>query len=289
MIAACISEAKSFSHVIIPVCDHFFDGTEENYPLLERVFAAHPDCHFIEYSFDAKQGYNQFSPYFPEHPYWRHEWHNTTRWIGYLFTPNSSKYILFLDCDEIVDGARFKEWLERADISSYTALRLSMYWYFREACYRATRCDALALLALKSALKPEHLWGPDERMGTFIALPGNKINDVRGLDGTPLFDHYSWVRTREELAKKFTTWSHYWERPWLELLEKEYAGAFAGTDFVRHYSYEKVSPRFDPLAIPVPTLTPISLEQHKKNLETFPNVTCVDRRAMHKREILSCL
>jgi hypothetical protein len=284
---ACCEGARGFSQqIIITVCDHLFDGTEENYALLEHAFRMCPDVLFIEYPFDAKESYWRFSPYFPEHPYWRHDWHNTGRWIAFYFLPESCDYILFLDVDEIVDGPRFAEWLKQADVGSYSALRLAAHWYFREARYCARTCDDISLLVKKQALHPEYLWSTDERTGIFDAVRGKKEKGVKDRIARPFVDHYSWVRTQEELKKKFTAWGHYWERPWLDLLEKEYAGAFQGKDFVRHYDYEETVPRFDPLAVPIPELSPISLEQHRANLSAFPHVMRVDKKQMQRKELL---
>lgn len=290
LLRACVEGVRPFSHkILINVCDHFFDGTKENYALLEHAFRLCPDCLFIEYPFDPHQSYRRFTPYFPDHPYWRPEWHNTGRWVSYHFVPQESDYILFLDVDEIVDGQRFMQWLSTIDITPYSALRLAAHWYFREARYRAESCDDISLLVEKKAVHPDHLWSTDERMGIFDAVQGQKGRGVKGLDSAPLVDHYSWVRTKQELQKKFTSWSHYWERPWLDLLEAEYAGPFQGKDFIRRYTYNEITPRFDPLAVEIPDLPAISLQQHVENLSAFPHVIRVDRESMQKRELLDLI
>ena len=54
-IKKCIDEAKKFSHqVIVPVSDHFFDGTKENRDLLNLTYLENPTCEFIEYEFTHK-------------------------------------------------------------------------------------------------------------------------------------------------------------------------------------------------------------------------------------------
>lgn len=292
LLKACVEGVRPFSHrIILSVCDHFFDGTEENYALVEEAFRLCSDCLCIEYPFYREQSYRRFTPYFPEHPYWRHEWPNAGRWIAYYFVPEAIDYILFLDVDEIVDAKRFMHWIEGTDILSYVAVRLSAHWYFREAKYRATSCDDISLLVAKKALHPEYIWSVDERMGIFdsISGPGKKARDVKGLDKTPLVDHYSWVRTKEELQKKFNAWSHHWERPWQDLLESEYAKPFQGQDFIRRYTYTEIEPRFDPLAVHIPDLPSISLEQHKENLSAFPHVVRVDREMMQKKALLDLI
>jgi hypothetical protein len=195
--------------------------------------------------------------------------------------------VLFLDSDEIVDGDRFASWLERQDLSSAVAWSLAAYWYFREACFRATRWDDISLLVRREALMAELLWHRDERAGILIALKGKKHYGVRGEE--PFVHHYSWVRTKEELLCKFSTWSHHWERDWAQLVQKEFAHPFQGTDFIRGYTYESHVPIFDPLQVIVPKFPPISYEQHVKQVRQFPHVITVDRAEMRKRELCSLI
>jgi hypothetical protein len=287
MLRACIEGVRPFSRaILIPVCDHFFDGTCENYALLEHAYRSFADCLFIEYAFDAEQSYRPFSPHFPEHPQWRHEWANTSRWIAKYFLPEEAEYVLFLDADEILDAERFSLWLKHQDITSYSALSFAAYWYFREARYQATRHDDISLMVKKSALSSEHLWSSDERAGTLIHMPGEKKYHIKGADGHPMVHHYSWVRTKQELLKKFTTWSHHWERPWAGLLETELSSPFTGTDFIRGYEYCTVSPYFDPLAEPIPLLEKVSLLQHVRHIKKLSNVIRVEKKEMQRKEIL---
>lgn len=290
-LSKCIEGVRPFSDtILINTCDHYFDGTEENYALLEHAFRLFPDCQFIEYAFDPNNSYRRFTPYFPEHPHWRHEWHNTGRWISYYFLPSACDFILFLDADEIVDAQRFAEWLNACEIMAHSAFRLSAHWYFRKACYRALNADAITLFVKRDALHTDHLWNSDERMGIYLSISGKKANDVLGCDGKPLVDHYSWVRTYEELVKKFTSWGHFWERPWIDLLEAEYAQSFQGKDFIRGYTYETIVPHFDPLDVKIPNLSSISFTDHIKNVSSMHHVTRVDRQQMQRKELLElCL
>jgi hypothetical protein len=286
-IHACIEGARAFSdQVIVVTCDHFFDGAPENYALLEYVYWTHPQCLFIEYAFDP-QSYRQFTPYYPEHPHWRHERANTNRWIAYHFLPPSCETVLFLDSDEIIDGQRFADWLEGQDLSSAVAWSFAAYWYFREATYRATCCDDISLLVKKEALTADHIWHSDERAGILIELKGKKHYGVRGL--VPFVHHYSWVRTKEELLCKFATWSHHWERDWAQLVEREFAHPFQGIDFIRGYTYESHAPFFDPLQVRLPVIAPLSYEQHVKQMRQFPHVITVNRVEMRKRELCSLI
>jgi hypothetical protein len=53
-IGHCINEAKSFSdQVIVPVCDHFYDGTPEDRELLEKTYKENlSNAEFCEYKYD---------------------------------------------------------------------------------------------------------------------------------------------------------------------------------------------------------------------------------------------
>jgi len=50
-----VPELASRAHMqnIVPVCDHFFDGSPENRPLLEKIYSAFPEILFIEYPFQS--------------------------------------------------------------------------------------------------------------------------------------------------------------------------------------------------------------------------------------------
>src|SRR5262249_27563083 len=118
-------------HVIVTVCDHFFDGSEENYSLLQQAFKEFPQCQFLAFCFYPLQSYRPCSPLFPEHCNWRHEWHNTGRWLGYLYAPKNTDFFLFLDGDEVVDSTAFLKWLSSTDLDKLTACRFACFFHFR--------------------------------------------------------------------------------------------------------------------------------------------------------------
>ena len=257
----CIESVSLFcEQVLITVCDHFFDGSEENYALLEEAFRRFSHCTFLEFAFDPLQTYRPFSPLYPEHPDWRHEWHNTGRWISYFYSSLETEYLFFLDSDEIVDSQAFMNWLQHTEIKSFSALRFASYCHFREAKFEALTQDDCSVLVRKAALQPEFLWDEDERIGLFSHLTGEKQLNVRGIDGNPMFRHYSGVKTKEELLKKFSTWGHHWERKWADLVDEEFSRPFNGADFIRGHRYREIEPQFDPLDERVPSLPGITLE-----------------------------
>jgi hypothetical protein len=241
-IKACLEQAVQFSsQVIVPVCDHFFDGTEENLPLLKEIYAAFPQCLFIEFPFVVekipKRIWRAVGPaYF---------WHSLSRLIGFSFLADPIESVLFLDADEIPDAHRFTEWLDASDYQCHTALKLSNYWYFREPCYQAVHFEDSVVLAQRKALEPDLLLRKEERDAIYDLLPGPKRRNVIGVDGMPMFHHYSWVRTHQEMLKKVQAWSHKNDRNWTELVDREFEGPFKGTDFIHGYSYRTIDSPFD--------------------------------------------
>ncbi len=231
----CIDAIKPFSsQILIPVCDHFFDGKKEEREILNGIYAENPDVQFIEFPYDAEKSF-----------YSSHSsatWHNLARLIGRYFLDDQIEYVLFLDCDEIVETQRFIQWLEQFPYHHYDALRFLNYWYFRETDLRATRWENSPLLVKKKLLDGAALMDEGERAGIFGRILGAKILRQSGLDGNPLFHHYSWVRTREQLLRKVVSWGHNRDRDWVSKVEEEFSRPFNGTDFVHGYTFEKVSP-----------------------------------------------
>ena len=240
-IRACLEQAAIFSkQVIVPICDHFFDGSAENRSLLEEMYRAFPNCHFVEYPFIPskipRKMFRQIDP--------AHFWHSCSRLIGTKYLDHSIESVLFLDADEVCDGQRFSEWLEASDYPLHTVMKLANYWYFREPIYRAKSWEDATVLVQVRALTNELLLHSDERNAIYNLLPGPKRRNVCGSDGAPMIHHYSWVRTRDEMLRKVHSWGHKNDRNWDALIENEFARPFQGVDFVHNYQYETVAPQF---------------------------------------------
>jgi hypothetical protein len=115
-----VDEANKFSKfIIIPVCDHFFNGVPENRALLNRTYQKFPECQFIEFEYHPKRIYNPFLiDCSSEEREWGFFWHSTSRYTGTLFMSEPVDYLLFLDSDEVIDGARFLKWLDQGKYRS---------------------------------------------------------------------------------------------------------------------------------------------------------------------------
>lgn len=230
----CINEVKTFSEqVIVPVCDHFFDGISEDRELLDKTYNEHlNDAQFFEYKYDSDI-FNNLQGCAV---------HGVSRLLGFNQINEDIEYILFIDADEIIDGARFKELLDKRNFKNYNAILFSNYWYFRDVKFRAKTIESSVLLIKKSVLSPEIILHERDRLGIFLSAPGNKMGRVNGIDGKPLAHHYSWVRTKDEMLRKVKTFGHKASRDWVSLVEKEFSHEFKNTDFVHGYEYEVVEP-----------------------------------------------
>lgn len=241
-IGACLDQTLLFAkQVVVPVCDHFYDGTPEQRELLEQLYRAYPECLFIEYPFiPSKIPRHLFKAVAPAH-----FWHSCSRLVGASFLQDSIESVLFIDADEIPDGVKFKEWLEASDYHQHTVMKLANYWYFREPIYQALSWEDSIVLTHIRSLSPDLLLRQEERDAMYDLLPGPKRRRVTASDGEPMFHHFSWVRTKEEMLKKVQSWGHRGDRNWTELVEKEFEKPFQGTDFIHGYQYKTVPSGFD--------------------------------------------
>ncbi len=250
----CIEEAKVFSQeIVIPVCDHLFDGTPENRLLLENTYAKHPDCRFVEFRYLPDRLYSRYHTMGPEHEDWAIYWAATARYVGMHYVKPECDYILFLDCDEIAEGKRIAAWLDRGEYRQYEAMRLGAYLYTLRPTFRSTKFVNLSFLVKKETLAPLTLLNGLERIGAYLNHPGPKRQEVLGLDGEPMIHHYSWVRTREECARKTETWSHRNDADWPTLIEEAFSGK-TRSPFRSPFEFEEMGekPYFDPFTVPFP-------------------------------------
>lgn len=242
-ISACLKAALQFStQVVVPVASHFFDGTPEKYEILEEIYASFPECLFVEYPFIPDEiPASLFKAVRPES-----FWHCLSRLIGAWTLDGSIETVLFLDADEVADGGAMVEWLDCSDYEQHTVLKLANYWYFREPIYQAETLEDSIVLVQRKALTPDMLLHNEERNAVYNSLPGPKRRMVLGTSGQPLFHHYSWVRSKEEMLKKVRTWSHRNDRNWEDLVHREFSGPFQGTDFAHGYRFRTVESTLEP-------------------------------------------
>jgi hypothetical protein len=234
--------------IIVPVCNHYYDGTIENSMLIEKTIRENPKAKFMKFKFDNKK---KVEPYW----LWRlrrvlklplqsgsQYWICYARMLGWKNMSKKMDYLLFLDADEIIDGKRFIKWLNTGKYQKLDVLKFANYWYFREPKYQATTYEDTPLMLKTNTINKESFFSYSEREGMYQKAKGAKKRMVLGLDNKPMVHHYGWTRTGEEMLKKVQTWGHNRDCDWVKLVEKEFTHKFAGTDFVQGYQYRTVKP-----------------------------------------------
>ena len=279
-IGKCIDEARRFSsQIAIPVCDHFFNGEPENRLLLDHTYEAYPDCTFIEFTYTPGRLYSPFPTYVPSDDGWIRLWHQTARYIGFLHLKPEIEHVLFLDCDEIPEGARVSRWLETGSYRDFNAMRLLVYYYSLRPTLRAKKLQDLVLLARRASLEPRFFFHPDERYALYRYIEDPKKREVRGEDLKPLFHHFSWVRPPNECLRKADSWGHRDDADWPKEIkrafeEKKRKNLFGNIDLEFE---EMADPYFDPFSVSIPT-TPLPSR-------TFPHVKKVTPREIFQMEL----
>jgi hypothetical protein len=239
----CIDNVKKFSkNIVVTFCEKLFNGESQDLSKIQIFQRQNPDITFISF------------PYEPTYKSAPRDGHNKCRILGYEHLIGKVDKILFLDVDEIVDGDLFKEWLDNSkDVHDYDHMNFGCYWYYREPHWRATVNEFCGSFHSMDAITKESLETGAERWFWFnmqgVYPKGKKY--VVGLNGEIMFHHYSWVRTKEEMIKKVTSWGHKNDRNWLKDIEICFAVGFNGeprpeldnkTETVHDYRYTKVKP-----------------------------------------------
>jgi hypothetical protein len=160
-----------------------------------------------------------------------------------------------MDADEVPDGDRVSAFLERhgPGLEPSSAYKLSNYWYFLTPELRALEHEDSVLLVHSSwvvgADGSAALSHPRERDGIImVGSSGDRrvLRRVTGVNGLPMFHHFSWVRSHADLLRKVRGWGHRGQRDWVGLLSEAVQALQLGkpphTDFVHGYPLERVNP-----------------------------------------------
>ena len=158
-------------------------------------------------------------------------------------------WALFLDGDELPDGARVRSWLASIRLNPRAVYKLANYWAFLHPCLIANVHEDSIVLAHSGILTQGALSHPRERDGIYLwhwdAKNNNDVRLVRsvmGEDASPMFWHFSWVRggmwpralsvstdeawtvwierARLGLKAKCAGWGHCGDRDWNSAIDR---------------------------------------------------------------------
>lgn len=241
--------AKFSSQIIVPYCDHFYDGSLENIKLIHQTIKENPQAKFIKFPYNPSsthhlwRGWQFILRLFGLNKVWGSQyWTCYARQLGFSQVSPKTEYVLFLDADEIIDGKKFIAWLNTHQYQKYQAVKLANYWYWRNPTHQALEWEDSPIFTRFSSLKSAVFMDHDERNATFNSISKPKKRMVLGIDKKPMIHHYGWAKPKENLLKKVSTWSHNKDRNWNKLIENEFSHPFSGTDFLYHRSYKTVKP-----------------------------------------------
>lgn len=223
-----IEECLKFSDkVIVPVCNHLFDGTPENYEYVEelvQLYTNEPRLYFVQFEWDSTKN-AKFH-------------HNFARWVGLQFV--DSDYVLFIDADEMIEGDVMKQYLQTEEYKNHDVISLRCYWYFREPIYQATSTEMAGVVYKKELCNENMIFHQQERWAFRDYRQQLDIREDVTYNDIVMCNHYSWVRSKEEMLKKVKAWAHSTEKNWVQLVEDEFSRPFNGTDFIHGYNFKTV-------------------------------------------------
>jgi len=243
-ISHTVAQARLFSDdVIVSAFDHLFSGLPEDPAALQSLEAAPTSPGASKGAAGVRVIVQKWSADKPPK-----YWHNAARFAGAEAAKH--EWVLFLDADEVPEGALMRDFLKTLP-RTYDAYSFACYWYFREPIYRARREFECAVMLNKRIISRDLIFSDAERW-EYRRHPEIKAREhVPGLPGTelgsgarPMFHHFSWVRTREQLLKKVSSWAHRDDASWSMLVEEEFSRPFSGTDFIYGFAYDTVPNQF---------------------------------------------
>lgn len=234
-IHALLEQCRKFTNDIVVVYgSHFHDGRPENMERIENVKQKHSDITFAMYDVDISLPYrDREGVIYRPHAYWC----NLGRWTG-VSALKFKRWTFFMDADEIPDGERVSEWLRYTQLKDTICYKMANYWYFKLPTNQATTYEDSIILVQMKDLTRNMIFGDGERDHTkkFFDICSNTM----GMNGKPLFHHYSWVRTKEGMRKKLNAWSHRTEFGDLENMVDAIFKNDNVNDIVHRYSYVNV-------------------------------------------------
>jgi hypothetical protein len=218
--------------IYIIVSSHFFDGTPEDETkigALKEYCKQFTNVHLIRFRWDNTKSTSY--------------WHSYMRWVG--VQQCNTEYIMFMDSDEIFEGeVASKAFEDDAFFSVHDEYVFSCYWYFREPVFRAKTIEQAHKLVRASIITKKDFLSENEFGWIGFSGKYKCLHNVQ-YGGRPILHHFSWVRTKEEMLRKTSSWAHKDYKNWKELIEEEFSRPFNGTDFVHGYEYDIISAPFE--------------------------------------------
>jgi len=239
--------SKFTKHIVVSYGSHMYDGTPESENIkgtIDYLKFKYPSVAFLEYKVDLTIPHSDLKGVVKRPTAY---WCNLARWQGIQHLKAVVDWFLFLDADEIPEGDVLGEWFAEAKLQERNVYKLANYWYFKSPHNQAERYEDSILLVHKMHLTEDAVFHDDERDGIISVSQASQIRMVMSKNNKPMIHHYSWVRTKEGIAKKLKTWAHrddIFKNANIEsIIDFMYKNEDVN-DFVHNYTYNKVENRF---------------------------------------------
>lgn len=226
------SAAAVSSDVVIVSCTHFFDGEPDTRApeIVQRLKREYAQVRTVSVT------WRKLPPNAPP-GFWPCE----LRMHGFAATNPRTRWVLWLDADEVVrEPERFSEWFQSVKDTKTTAFKLANYWYFLSKRRRAKQIEDSIVMVQRQYIHATMFRDFASERDAMTRGFGGPPRNVTGLDGKPMFDHFSWVRSPPTvLLDKVRNWGHKRDRNWKELVEKALSeDPLTTRDFVHNYEFD---------------------------------------------------
>ena len=200
-IDAVLTECSKFSDdIVVSYGSKLYDGAPEDLDHIKDCKNKYPSINFVEYEVDLSIDLSMF-----KRP--TAYWHNKARYTGVCALKNND-WVFVIDCDEIPEGDKVKQWLTLIKPNKQFCYKMSNYWYFKDPTAQATTYEDSVLLIHKDNLTLNNIFSDYERDDTIKLSKCILQRQIKGLDSKPMWHHFSAVRSKNGLTHKFKHWGH---------------------------------------------------------------------------------
>jgi hypothetical protein len=228
LIDQVLDSLTQVSDNIVVVCmTHFFNG-EEDTKGLEKVQS------LVKKGIKAKVMPWKEIPGAPQN-----FWIKEMRLYGFQALSNCD-WVLFVDSDEVLRQPKnFLTWFDSIKENVDTSYKLCCYWYFLSKRRRSKVIEDSIVLVHRQCLSFGSFRLTTSERENLSASARHQFRNVRDLENQVMFDHYSWVRPKDVLLRKVSTWGHRNDRDWLQLVHTAFEQDILTTpDFVHANEYD---------------------------------------------------
>jgi len=204
---ANLNECLKFSNdIVVSYGSHLYDFTPENIDHINYYKEKYKIINFVEYKVDKnldlskQKGVNMRPTAY---------WHNLARWTGIQSLKNKD-WVFLIDSDEIPNGDDVKLWIDLnyKNLNENNCYKIATYWYFKNVTFQSKTLEDSILLIHYKYLTEDNIFGDLERDYSIYNSKTKLIREVKGINNTVLWNHFSWVRTKKGLYHKITNWAH---------------------------------------------------------------------------------